>query len=145
MKETDDKKLTLADFVSLIVNSKAGFNGQLYVDHMNEIAVKTKVYGATVQLLIFLHTPITQKLLEFYKCIQVPTSGGPEYPTRYYVTSDTRFECCKYDWYFYLPFNIFFNLLNRILFLNCIIKLRSWLFLIKELSVNNHTHTSSKD
>ena len=28
-------------------------------------AVKTKVYGATVQLLIFLHTPITQKLLEF--------------------------------------------------------------------------------
>ena len=108
VKETDDKKLTLADFVSLIVNSKAGFNGQLYVDHMNEIAVKTKVYGATVQLLIFLHTPITQKLLEFYKCIQVPTSGGPEYPTRYYVASDTRFECFKEDWYFYLPFNIFF-------------------------------------
>ena len=37
-----------------------------------------------------------------------PTSGGSEYPPRFFLAEDTRFECYKDTWYFFLPFNIFF-------------------------------------
>ena len=71
VKNQKDKVLTLDGFVSLIRYSKAGFDGQKYVNHMSKVAAKTKVYGSTLQLFLFLHTPITQKLLNFYKCIKV--------------------------------------------------------------------------
>jgi hypothetical protein len=97
--------ITMDEFSSALRGGKVPIDGWRIVNQMKRSESYTIIESLAVHLLLYLHTPITSKLMSFYKCETVLSSHSAH---RYFVSSDTAYRCFDATWFAWLPLNILF-------------------------------------